>query len=433
MKQISSCESGNVLSKTSKKMSFTELHDIALLAIFDQMDIDQLLTVANLGPRYRDIVIQHYAIPKLRIHEKLIAITLTDYKNRTMLLDKKSLNIFNQKTALQILRTFGSVISRLSFNCHAENSTKMMEIIEYVNDNYSESLNEISFDNCNENHLINLKEPFEMVDTVFFIKGSLRYNGIDHLNRLFPNMRHLELKWVHDIDARSIEQRFPHLERFEFVNPDRPDVNTTKQFLTLNRQLRHFSMWQAFEPDFLYFLNETLPHLETLILPYLKPNFFDENVFDVVHFPNLKSVRIASHNIYRPHHIPFDFNEVEELQFQHYSVNDEWIDVIAQQHGLKRLIIEMAYVNEKQWIKIAEGLSNLTEVKAKWELENSNGLMYLLENCKNLKRMHLPSVEVWESSIVESAIGEEWNIVKSFIDTFKADLTIVRNENVDNY
>lgn len=243
-------------------------------------------------------------------------------------------------------------------------------------------------------------------------------------------MRDFELKWVYDIDANLIEQRFPHLERFEFVNPDRPDISTAKNFLTLNRQLRHFYMWQAFEPDFLNFLNETLPNLETLTLAYLKANFFDQNVFDVVHFPHLKTVKIVAYNIYRPKHIPFDFDEVEEFVFQHYRINDEWIDVIAQQNGLKRLTIEMAEVSEKQWIQIADGLINLMEVNAKWSCENSNGLMYLLENCKNLEKMYLPSVEAWESSIIERAIGEEWEIVIEYINnSSKVDVTVARNVN----
>lgn len=105
-----------------------------------------------------------------------------------------------------------------------------------------DSLKELELSNVG-NAINAIEKPFKNVEVVRFLGGFLGEN-ICNLNKWFPKMRHLELKYNKFSNIKNIEILFPSLEHLTiYVGRcfDKSSISNIEAVISLNPQLRSIS------------------------------------------------------------------------------------------------------------------------------------------------------------------------------------------------
>lgn len=390
-------------------MSFDQLNNIVLLEIFDQMSFDELVNVSDLGERYHEIVIQHYMIPKFKIHNNLVKISFERKYNETKIYNLSwgdQIDLRNIKIILKTLRNFGHLISKLEYDGLSANSSTKEMIGRYINEYCQSALIEINYQNFNDNEMDEWRKPFEIVETVAFDSGVLNKQLSSQLSRIFPKLRSLRLSGITVFEKTYIEQHFPFLESFYFFStPHLLDIN---QFLTLNRQLKALHMAQEFESDFPQFLNETLPELEELSYSLSSTRQFKDN--NVTYLSNVLKLCINALDSNEPQYFPFIFPSIEELTL--FASNAEkWINVITQMKSMKKLVILIGRVNTQQWRTITRELTHLQEIKLEYDASRIDDIIGSIESHENLLKVTFRYLSEVDRQYISDTINSNWKLI----------------------
>lgn len=171
---------------------------------------------------------------------------------------------------------FGFSISRLVINYNSMTPDQLSNINRHISEQCLNKLREIEYV-CNEDDL-KLSEIFPNVESVSFSVASKIRSSID-LIKMFPKMRHLQLKLGLIADPKMIAHHFPHLESvsihfFSFQGFTEAQIEI---FLKLNPQIKSIHV-SSCTPQFLETMNNTLPNLESLELRDLLFEFFDSEI-----------------------------------------------------------------------------------------------------------------------------------------------------------
>lgn len=121
------------------------LHIYALLAIMDNLDLGDLMSVADTSEQFREFIINHYAIGKYRLHEKQIRIRgHCPLKEKYIESDSNtSIDIYDWPFALKLLRQFGMLITNLEFDAKKFNHTKRIILNQHITKYCSQTLLDI--------------------------------------------------------------------------------------------------------------------------------------------------------------------------------------------------------------------------------------------------------------------------------------------------
>lgn len=111
---------GNCINETevevNNKLRLDDLNDDVLLELLHRFTFLELLNLAHINCRIRDLITR-YIIPKFRFNEQTIQIYKSNYDHNITHLDgqrfKGYINIHYKGLTLKILRSFGSVFSRI--------------------------------------------------------------------------------------------------------------------------------------------------------------------------------------------------------------------------------------------------------------------------------------------------------------------------------
>lgn len=131
----------NIGNVTLDSLQFFDLNNDMILEIFDKINFEDLLTLAEMRTKFQDLIIRYYAINKFHIHEKLIM--LCGARDDLQIeITTDSIRIYDNKLFSRILQNFGYLISRIRIDTAHRASIKF--IGGQVNKYCSESLTEMS-------------------------------------------------------------------------------------------------------------------------------------------------------------------------------------------------------------------------------------------------------------------------------------------------
>lgn len=409
-------------------MSFDKLNDIVLLEIFDKMDFVDLMNVADLGERFRQLIIQHHMLPKFEIHKKSIELMTSTLSAPTEVETSTENRIVFRgiENFIQTLRNFGHLISKLEFNGFRLNASAAGLIGRSMNEYCRDSLIEIICVNFEVDVMNEWKKPFENVERVTFDTGRMDTHASSQLNRIFPKVRHMKFfkLWTHA--KPSAGQHFSFLEHFEFFEYYANSIDI-KQFITLNYQLKSLYLWNALETEFPKLFNETLTALEELGLILAEADQFRDS--EAIYLSNVRRLKIKSQCFDREaKYFPFILPKLEEFKLTLFEDIVVWIEIIKEMKSLKKLEIINGAFSTEQWITIIDTLTNLVEITVNFDQLSPKSVIESMENHKNLQIVTFTYMKAVDHQYVCENINPNWKIIDNY-STSKHDTVIGRIRN----
>lgn len=247
---------------TPSQLKLVAINDDCLEAIFDYLELMDLINVAESHSRFKfpaQWVYSHQYSMK-----KVILSLVKTVTNAAHSID------IDEQMALPLFRHFGNLISKLSINFMGQQA---QTIEKSLLTNYADSLTELELILCHRDHFDNLSRPLENIEKLKISKSLLGKklsqlsiwwvsntfpSGIDcggdlwykrdcitrtffvHLTffHRFPNIVELELIQVEFTHPKSFESHFDQLKSLVIRhNEDLIESSTINEMLRLNRQV----------------------------------------------------------------------------------------------------------------------------------------------------------------------------------------------------
>lgn len=395
------------------------------------MDFVDLLNVADLGERFRQLIIQHHMIPKFEIHQKSIKLMTSTLTAPTEVETSTENRIVFRgiENFIQTLRSFGHLITKLEFNGFRLNASAARLVGRSMNEYCRDSLIEVSCVNFEVDVMSEWKKPFENVEQVTFDTGRMDTHVQSQLSKIFPKVRHMKFfkLWTHE--KSSAEQHFASLEHFEFFEYYANSIGI-KQFITLNHQLKSLYLWNALETEFPKLFNETLADLEELGFILAEANQFRDS--EAIYLSNVRRLKIESQCFDRDaKYFPFILPELEEFKLTLFEDIVVWIKIIKEMKSLKKLEIINGAFSTQQWISIIDTLTNLVEITVNFDKLSPNSVIESMENHKNLQIVTFTYMNEVDHQYICDNINQDWKVIANY-STSKHDTVFERIRNDGN-
>lgn len=373
--------------------------------VFDKLNISDLISAADIGHRYRHLVIRHYAIPKFKMHESVIRFVGNMLAKDDILISNNSVEILSFSTAQKVLRIFGNLISNLKLNHGRYNPTQARTITKYINDYCSESLAEIEFKNFKDTLMEQLHKPFVKVQNIQLIAGILPNEPFD-LNIAFTAMHRLEFKWVTVTESKYLERHYPHLEHLQ-MNGHKTIVG----IIAFNPQIESLSVLGDYDFDFLRFISSNARKLSALALNGLPTDFTETTFRRIFTISTVKkfTLNLSKFLDHSPEYSPFDLQQVEEFKLSITHPFPRWVDLIVQYQNIRKFKVEPGILDNDQWNKILTGLPNLKEVFLKWDgTKSTEVIAALINNSTVLEKVTFLNTGANFRDTIRNQINDQW-------------------------
>lgn len=379
-----------------------------LLDHMDQSNFTQLFDIAVKNVQYRDEIRKRFFMEKLHLHKKTFIVVAKDSMIPLILLNDKV--VLSEDDVPTLIEVLGPIIKTMELYCIDFDPALLKNITSAMNMYSTKSLKVLTLNNCSEDTINQLKARFDKVDTVQFLGTNFQGNkACPNLNGVFPNALRVDVELSEGINAKCFEQRFSRLTHFEFHGSNA--IGNAKEILKMNDHLESIAIWNKLDPDFLSFMNRSLPRLNDMRFHVVAPDFFTPNTYQPAHFKNLKIVRILTDFDYHsePQQLPITFDELEVFSLIRTDISDRWIDFITQNKKLKSLAVPRGIINHKQWVKVGNELADLHEVTAIWSRANADEITRFMEKSKNLKKIFFLNIDLQNRRLARNAIDSKWN------------------------
>lgn len=399
-----------------------QLDNYTLLAIFDQMDLTDLMNVANISIRFRQLIIDHFMLSKHRIHEKVIKIAIPrDYTQ-----DGTKLIFRHPETILPFLRNFGHLISKIEFAGSGFIETAANQIVKYIEQYSSESLHTIKQYRGGRYFFSSQTKPFSHVKVVDIeCRGPL----VDYqLHRIYPKMESLKLLLEHSTESNVCAQNSEHLIHLVFQEMrDFANDAFLQSLIRANPQLRTLRLQKAVQPETMRVIQDHLPVLESLNLVQLKNDFFQSP-----HNFHLSSVHHFVFDVIHPEfdqnneQFPITFNQLKTLRINSLKLHPQLIDLLRRNSRIKSLSMPMLSTPQLL-LPILREMDELEEIHLWWStLLTDEDLALLLNAAVQLKTATISAWSGESHRNLMSKIPEQWQHVKSSGDYSLIDVTLER-------
>lgn len=371
-------------------INLTDINIDCLESIFNNLDLISLLSVADSNKYVKRaaelIFVRRYGRKKiwLDLFIHCSASPVNEHLNQ--------IKIRGLKTCLKVLRCFGHLITKLHIIgdrfvlCAIKEDT--IRLIQYVSKFGNKNLREITFEKLSEAALLHVKDEFAMVDTVRYEQCEVKTAFVG-INRIFPNMRSLELMWT---DVTYTDICMPKLEHL--LIDQRSYLSTSQKkrieaMIRLNPQLKclklHFFFWNT---TFLRSISKHFKSIENLEIAF---DFIESETHDVqqIHMNGVKDFHIKSIAVPR---IMFSFDH--KLEVFTLEMNCRWttenINLIKKHSKITKLIMKQMdsrfrfNINDEIAMKMANELSMLKQLIIDYKEISTNEAICILKQFKSL-------------------------------------------------
>lgn len=203
-----------------------DLNDDVILEIFDKSEIKDLVNLAEMNYRFRDLITRYCIAIKYRFEEKFLRIMVLFNEDEDSfyedidLSDDGLIKVHDGEIMLKILRNFGQLFSRVITILYSSEALEWHQrICSYINKYSSESLEELYVDGFRGDFILEWKKPFKRVSTVRFERGSWDCEKTNMtFSEIFPSVRSIEISQVEFSSSKCIDHHFPHLEHIHTVS-----------------------------------------------------------------------------------------------------------------------------------------------------------------------------------------------------------------------
>lgn len=397
--------------KTTKRLQLADIPFELMLSTCEFLDLNSLANVAQTS-RFNQKAAE--TIYKIRYSSNRFTIN-----GHTALYDRYSTDLNQFDKLLNIIATFGHLITKLSLDYYTFGEEQKEAINRQFSKYAARSLIEIDLRHSHEKDFFGLSGPFKRAKIVRLRDGLV--GAIFHTNfrELFPAVVSLDIESMLFVAETCVEHHFPHLKEFKM---EALTMASTKleQRLQLNPQLRKLSITGG-NLDSLNLISKNVPKLEHLDYR----GFYGRLVYrgDKIHFERLKTFRISINAEFPEHFdaIPIVFDKLEEFSCD--GSYNKWLDIIVKSENLKK--ISFGQFNDEHLQRIARKLPGLKEISIENEREsdvNVDNVIQFIEMCKQLKRFTIARccVDVCKARAV--------NLTKWEFTAVNKSVVFVRNE-----
>lgn len=368
-------------------MNLNNLDNYTLLNIFEWLNFESSLNLAESDERFHQLFTDHVVQPKFKLHERIVNIQKVPFHQRT----NDIIEIYNGRITInrlenvhRVLSNIGHLITKIEFDAIRFNKTEIMKIAQYINEFCSESLQSLLIKPQNGDLFVNWSKPFTGVENVTLF-GAFVFGNIP-FEQLFPQIRVFNVKLYHlsydtSRDLSFLEMRLPNLQHLTvdigLTNTKNPSI---KEFLRLNPQIRYFATKNFVNMEFLQFMSETLRHLEELKLGSHDRDFLSEINLPRIQFDAVKRFALALYRARPPKTFPLEFQHLESLHLTTHELFEPFIEMISRCSYLKRLEIDVAQPDLVQLKRILNSSPQLRDIRAPLEKNiDGNGISGIFE------------------------------------------------------
>lgn len=357
---------------TDIKIKFDDLDNYLLLDFFDTFTLEDLVSLADMNSRFRELVIKHYAVKKFQFHKKLIEVGGKLNYSEEKIQIGETIKILDPYTAIIFLRNFGSIITHIRIQHPPDSSDKIWtrRINKYINEYCSESLNDLRLQSAIDT-VDEWRKPFKRLTALIIEQETSSHDSVIDFNETFPSLQYLQISECQFTNLKLFEHHFPHLDSISFHIIEHGEHNTTlyEKFFRLNPQIRIAGIEEIKSKNFFRFLKSRLPQIEEIkfsveFRDFLKTN--DETT-DIIHFKGIKKCLMFHFYLPAQTVFPVAFDELEKLEIRNLLENESTMQFIMQHRSLKILKLLLCTFNLNQWMQLLENLPNLVEIYRMWQ------------------------------------------------------------------
>lgn len=382
-----------------------QMDDYSLLAIFDHLNFNELINMADTNTKFRALILMYYMKPKYKIHENVIyiAMTVNNYDG------PQNVVLHEMPSVLKFLRIYGPITRRIKFSKYLYDNVEVGLISRYIEKYCSKTLQELSLPE-GEHFLLNeAKETFDKVQTIDFTVTEKNLANLQ-IHRIYPNMKTLKMYTQTPFASSLLAypcQNLTHLEYRESENFE--DFSYLQNLFQSNPQLQSLNFNKLVSFKLLEAIRDHLPNLKTLSITRRERDFFDVNqTIHFVHVKNLILQKIVS-DFNERNEFPITFSELNSLEIASL-LHPPLIDLIQKNKSIQRLSLMYrgAIDSMLTLLQIVKGLDELQDITFWWSPRmQAKEVVQFFKEMKELKRVTFIS---WARDLEQlfSAIPENW-------------------------
>lgn len=416
-------------------MELEHLDQDNLMSIFDWMDFDGWLYMAESNPQFYQLIMDNYIIEACGFNEKKIHLTnIKSTSSVAIRIEPNEIFLEDFDLILRVIRSFGHIISRLVFNSATFNSDQVKIIGKYIDKYCSPSLREFILSDGITSPFSNWQNAFERCESMEF-QNLINHNQLS-LKRTFPRLHRLFIKTTKSSNLSFLEHNLPHLQHIT-LDLNEPTSNAMrsalKNFLFSNNQLRLFEMQSPVSATFLSFVNTALTQLHSLVLTIQPSDYSSHELDDKLNFATVATLklRVIGGDIMFSH-FPITFDRLRSLHLSCDVFDINAMKFVTQNKHLISLIIDDDTLDYTRWLRLIDSLPELTEITAtvRQTFLDSDADNTTLMTHKHLQRFtiglnHLSDQQTWIKSmpkiwkLIDTATIERQQLI--FVRDWSAD------------
>lgn len=321
--------------------------------IFEHLDLSSLLALSQVNGAFHILTADVY---RRKFSHRTIVISKYLYEMNTDITEYSDYTPHIEKfeVAAKLFKYFGSEVTKVElYNVVGYMENSLTGLVKHIfsNRKIPNGIKEVvKLININSSGLKDLKlicndvNPLKYVNLPFVNVEHLTLNGkfkrlrSQHLkfNEMFPKLRRLYLDSVRLLDPKSLTVSFQHLEHLRVDLSIHGSTEADMEiFIEKNPQIRSISIYCG-SMIFIRFLSKHLPNLEYLHISSIKG--YRSAYEDVIHFKNVKNLKINSNRLEIPRYITFDqLEELELIGSSRIRLPVVWIEFIGRNVNLQKL------------------------------------------------------------------------------------------------
>lgn len=394
------------------------LDDFTLLDIFDNLQLEDLLNIAETHGRFHNLLTDRYMNSKFRFPHSIVHFR----KNPP----KDSITLTNPNTIFQFLRIFGHLIKKMEFMAGHYSAGDVEDIMEQVGNYCSGTLIEMRFVEAG-NYVISRPSQIFTNTKKLEIQHALNLKG-QRIAQVYPALEDLSIGMYNE-ELRSQEE----IDQYEW---------SIRDLLSSLPNLRALHLNVICSYNLLCNIAQKLPALEILKIELPRSFIIPIQNQPAIHFKNVKSLEL----LYRVEgdafaSLPFTFDALETLKIsKNYLTHFPW-GLIEQNVGLKRLLLP--WLGTHDILSILNRFNdthNFEEVEIKWvdtvRGEDTVNLFYQFRSLQKITFIIWKTSEASEQrDVLLALMPNEWQVTDEretdYFTFTMLHITVTRSENLN--
>lgn len=350
-------------------MTLQRLDTDNLQSLFNWMDFDGLLDMAESNARFHQIILNDCIVGKFGFQERLVHISnAADETSNGVRLASDRIRINGFRLARRILRQFGGQINRLAFNGSQFNGDQVQILGEEIAMHCGPTLRQLIVHSGKQSIFTNGNSPFKRCESLE-VYNLDQNNGFPAFPRIFPKLHRVAVHISEPSNLAFLQHNLPDLRH---VSVDLGGATTAtakanvKSFLQQNAQIVKLEIVSPIDAAFLAFVNAELLHLQQLNILIHPLDYAADELSDSLAFGTVTSLglRVIGSGLMFTY-FPVTFGQLRSLRIFCPEFDQHAAEFVVRSERLVKLEIYDSALYYAPWLAIIGALPELTEITAK--------------------------------------------------------------------